>query len=108
MSVKNWCDANGLCEQTYYKYLKKFRQEMCEAFPVQAPEKTVAFKELEVMSPLPNTKGAVILRLPNATLEVNESASQQTVQAVLLALQSVCWAISLLLKTFTLPVVIQT
>ena len=27
MSVKNWCDANGLCEQTYYKYLKKFRQD---------------------------------------------------------------------------------
>ncbi len=55
-----------------------------------APEKTVAFKKLEVMSPLPDTKAAVIIHLPNATLEVNEGASQQTVQAVLLALQNVC------------------
>ena len=42
------------------------------------------------MSPLPDTKAAVIIHLPNATLEVNEGASQQTVQAVLLALQNVC------------------
>ena len=92
MSVKNWCESNGLCEQTYYKYLKKFRQEMCDALPipVQTPEKPVAFKKLEVMSPLPDTKAAVIIRLPNATLEINEGASQQTVQAVLLALQSIC------------------
>ena len=92
MSVKSWCKLNGLCEQTYYKYLKRFRQEMCNALPVPAaaPEKPVAFKKLEVMSPLPDAKAAVIIRLSNATLEVNEGASQQTVQAVLLALQSVC------------------
>ena len=42
------------------------------------------------MSPLSDTKAAVIIRLPNATLEINEGASQQTVQAVLLALQSIC------------------
>lgn len=92
MSVKNWCESNGLCEQTYYKYLKKFRQEMCDTLPVpvQAPEKSIAFKKLEVISPLPDTKAAVIIHLPNATLEINEGASQQTVQAVLLALQSIC------------------
>ena len=92
MSVKNWCESHGLSEQTYYKYLKKFRQEMCDALPVpvQTPEKPVSFKQLEVMSPLPDTKAAVIIRLPNATLEINEGTSQQTIQAVLLALQSVC------------------
>ncbi|MBQ1241560.1 MAG: IS66 family insertion sequence element accessory protein TnpB, partial [Lachnospiraceae bacterium] len=58
--------------------------------PIDVPEKPVTFKKLEVTSPLPNTQAAVIIRLPNATLEINEGASQQTVQAVLLALQSVC------------------
>ena len=30
------------------------------------------------MSPLPDTKAAVVIRLPNAMLEVNEDASQHT------------------------------
>lgn len=92
MTVAAWCEMNGICHQTYYRNLKKLREELCQNLPVpvSVPEKPVAFKKLEVMAPLPDTKAAVIIRLPSATLEVNEGASQQTVQAVLLALQSVC------------------
>lgn len=92
MTVTAWCKTNDICEQTYYRNLKLLREELCENLPVpiDVPEKPVTFKKLEVTSPLPNTQAAVIIRLPNATLEINEGASQQTVQAVLLALQSVC------------------
>ena len=92
MTVSAWCKANGICEQTYYRHLKLLREEVCENLPVPitAPEKPVAFKKLEVKTLIPNTQAAVIIRLSQATLEINEGASQQTVQAVLLALQSVC------------------
>lgn len=92
MTVTAWCSLNGICEQTYYRNLKKLREELCGnlSIPASVPEKPVAFKKIEVVSPLPSTKAAVIIRLPNATIEVNEGTSQQTVQAVLLALQSVC------------------
>ena len=92
MTVAAWCKANGICEQTYYRNLKRLREELCENLPapINVPEKPVTFKKLEVAAPLPNTQAAVIIRLPQATLEINEGASQQTVQAVLLALQSVC------------------
>ena len=92
MTVTAWCRTNGICEQTYYRNLKRLREELCENLPVpiNIPEKPVSFKKLEVATPLPNTQAAVIIRLPQATLEINEGASQQTVQAVLLALQSVC------------------
>lgn len=30
MSVAKWCKANGICEQTYYKNLKKLREEMIQ------------------------------------------------------------------------------
>ncbi len=92
MTVTAWCSLNGICEQTYYRNLKKLREELCENLPtpVDVSEMPVAFKKLEVMSPLSDTKAAVIIRLPNATLEINEGASQQTVQAVLPALQSIC------------------
>ena len=92
MTVTAWCKTNGICEQTYYRNLKVLREELCENLPVpiNVPEKPVAFKKLEVATPLPSTQAAVIIRLPQATLEINEGASQQTVQAVHLALQSVC------------------
>lgn len=92
MTVTAWCKTNGICEQTYYRNLKFLREELCENLPVpiNVPEKPVAFKKLEVATSLSNTQAAVIIRLPQATLEINEGASQQTVQAVLLALQSVC------------------
>ena len=91
-TAKSWLKENGICEQTYYRNLKVLREELCENLPVpiNVPEKPVTFKKLEVATPLPSTQAAVIIRLPQATLEINEGASQQTVQAVLLALQSVC------------------
>ncbi len=80
MTVTAWCSLNSICEQTYYRNLKKLREELCENLPtpVEAPEMPVAFKKLEVMSPLSDAKVAVIIRLPNATLEINEGVSQQT------------------------------
>lgn len=92
MTVRSWCKQQGVAEQTYYRYLKILRQELCGALPVSVQEtaKPVQFSKLEVTAPLPDTKAAVIIRLQNATLEINEGASQQTVQAVLLALQSIC------------------
>lgn len=96
MSVRSWCKQNNLSEQTYYKYLRRFRQELCDSLPVSVTasegrsEKPVTFQKMEVKAPVQNTKAAVIIRLPNAVLEINEGASQQTVQAVLLALQNIC------------------
>ena len=92
MTVTAWCKTNGICEQTYYRNLKILREEICENLPVpvEAPEKPVAFKKLEVQTPVMGTQAAVIIRLAQATLEINEGTSLQTIQAVLLALQSLC------------------
>ena len=70
MSVCSWCKENNVSEPSYYYYLKRLRQQAIVS--------------------LPNTKAAVIIRLPQATLEIADGTSQQTIQAVLLALQSVC------------------
>lgn len=53
-------------------------------------ENPVAFKKLEVQSPGSCTQAAVIIRMNGTTVEVYEGTSQQTIQTVLLALQSVC------------------
>lgn len=94
MPIRHWCEQHGFREQTYYYYLKKIREKELEKVPASlipvCEEKPAVFKKLEVQAPLPNTQAAVIIRLGNATIEVNEGTSQQTIQAVLLALQNVC------------------
>ena len=32
MTVKQWLDENSICEQTYYHWLKRIRQETYELF----------------------------------------------------------------------------
>lgn len=95
MTVKAWCKANGIVEQTYYRNLKMLREEMLESLPApiindDCTEKPTVFKKLEVTTPVENKKAAVVIRLGGATIEVNEGTSQQTIQAVLLALQGIC------------------
>ncbi len=94
MTVASWCATNNVCQQTYYRNLQKLRAELCESFPIPVPavlpEKPIEFKKLEVLTSIPNIQAAVIIHLPNASLEINNGASQQTVEAVLLALKNIC------------------
>lgn len=95
MRVDDWCTANDISRHAYYYWLRKLRlaaiQKSNPNALAEAPkEEPAVFKKLEVQTPVPNTQAAVIIRLNGATIEVNEGTSQQTIQAVLLALQSVC------------------
>lgn len=78
MIVKNWCKANGICEQSYYRNLKLPREEMLSSLPVPvncSDEKLAVLKRLEVQTPVPNTQAAVIIYFNGATVEINEGTS---------------------------------
>lgn len=97
MTVVAWCEANNINIKSYYYWLRKVRNhtleqmpELTENLPVPMEDDSVTFKKLDVQTPAPAAAAAVIIRLPNATVEVSEGTSQQTVQAVLMALQAVC------------------
>lgn len=93
MPVKIWCDQHGFKEQSYYYYLKKIREQEIKNLPVavsKAKEEPVIFKKLEVKTPVPNTQAAVVIHLPSASVEIQNGAAQQTVEAVLLALKNIC------------------
>ena len=77
LPIRTWCTQHGFCEQTYYYYLKKIREEELSKFHESVPlEETtpVVFKKLEVITPVSDTKAAVIIRLPQATFEINDGA----------------------------------
>ena len=90
-TVVNWCEHINI--KTYYYWLRRLRKlelEGAELPALVSEDKPVAFKKLEVQTPVARTQAAVIIRLHNATVEISEGTSQQTIQAVLLALQSLC------------------
>lgn len=92
MKIDDWCKANGITRDAYYYWLRKIRKNACQALSLANPENnhTAAFKKLEIQSPAAGTQAAVIIHLPAATVEIQNGASQQTVEAVLLALKSIC------------------
>ena len=61
-----------------------------ENLPEKREEPPVVFKALEVTSSVNGMQAAVIVHLPQATVEIAQGTDQQTVEAVLLALKSVC------------------
>ena len=91
MRVDDWCEANGVTHHAYYYWLRKVRQAACQNLPVvNSCKEPTTFKRLEVQSPATGTQAAVIIHLSAATLEIQNGASQQTVEAVLLALKTLC------------------
>lgn len=93
-TVAAWCEEHAVGIKSYYYWLRKLRISTIKKTSTvlaEIPEQdSTVFKQLEVRTPVPNMQAAVIIRLNGATVEVNEGTSQQTIQAVLLALQNVC------------------
>ena len=54
MTVAAWCKVNGICEQTYYRNLKRLREQLCEtiSIPSESLENPTTFKKIEITSPL--------------------------------------------------------
>ena len=94
MTVKAFCQSKGVSSSTYYKQLRKLREETIKSLPITVPQKAneqpVEFMPLEIKSPIPQTKAAVIIHLPSATIEIPDGMSPQTVEAVLIALKKTC------------------
>ena len=64
-SAKSWLDENGICEQSYYHWQRKFRQQAyglikeSAAVPAVPQKKDIAFVEIPRIQPAPaNTEDA--------------------------------------------------
>ena len=95
MTVKAWCKANGICEQTYYRNLRKYREEICASLPAPRNKangnQPVVFQKVELpVSRVTDGSATIRLHLCNAVVEIQEGTSPETIQAVLRALQQSC------------------
>ena len=77
-NVKAWCRANGICEQTYYKWQKR-QFEMAKA------QQEAQFVEV---TPVRSGDLAVTVRIGGAETDISNGADTATVEAVLRILKS--------------------
>lgn len=74
LSVKAWCEQNGINLNTYYVRLRKLREKVCrEIVPIEAPK-------AEVLSGVKITFGEIVVSLPSG-------ASAETISTVVRALK---------------------
>lgn len=77
-NVKAWCRANGVCEQTYYKWQKRL-------FEMAKVQQEVQFVEV---TPVRSGDLAVTVRIGGAEADISNGADTATVEAVLRILKS--------------------
>ncbi|MCI5827842.1 MAG: IS66 family insertion sequence element accessory protein TnpB [Lachnospiraceae bacterium] len=76
-SAKSWMDENGICEQSYYHWQRKFRQEAyhqmkenSDAVPTVAEKTELSFVEIPYCSS-PETNEPVISNRPVAVINTS-------------------------------------
>ena len=92
LKVDDWCEKNHVSRHAYYYWLRKIRKKAYDSILPAIPKQNsaVTFAKVEVQTHKPDTVAAIIIHLSSATLEVREGTSQQTIEAVFLALKSIC------------------
>ena len=97
MTVSGWCKVNRVNTNSYYYWLRKLREKTISELPAEMKnslatvnDEPVTFKKLDVIPPVSGMQAAVIVHIKGADIEVANGAARETVEAVLLALKSVC------------------
>lgn len=97
MPVNKWCKANGLCEQTYYKWLKKFREETLENQKLPAVIETRSsevivpqeFAPLPVI-PAPSKSSGITISIGQIKIDISDGTSPDTIKTTLQAVKKLC------------------
>ena len=93
-SAKSWMDENGICEQSYYHWQRKFRQQAYGLIKERAavpavPEKTdIAFVEVSCIQPTPkDTESAApsvaVIRTSCMSIEITNNISDTVLARIL-------------------------
>ena len=95
-SAKSWMDENGICEQSYYHWQRKFRQQAYEqmkenaaAVPAVTPNADIAFVEIPCMhaaEPDPQIKGSpyvALIQTDSAKIGITNDISDSVLSRIL-------------------------
>lgn len=81
LSVREWCKANHLCTQTYYRWQKRL-------FEMAQAQREVQFAEVTPVHPSCCGNVAVTVQISGAEADIHSGADAATVETVLRILKS--------------------
>ena len=81
LRVQEWCAANHLCTQTYYRWQKRL-------FELAKAQQTVQFAEVTPVQSGQRSNVAVTVRINGAEADIHSGADAATVETVLRILKS--------------------
>ena len=89
LSIRSWCQENGVNEKTYYYWQRKLRENACESLVLRQesaipPSPTFAQVQVPMLS---RDSGVITVRLGNAEISIAGNASPAAIEAVLVALR---------------------
>lgn len=93
-SAKSWMDENGICEQSYYHWQRKFRKQAYDLIKESAavpavPEKAdIAFVEVPYIQPVAaNTEGSIssvaVIQTSSVKIEITNDISDPVLTRIL-------------------------
>ena len=92
MSVKRWCDENGVSPKTYYTWQKKVFSVMVEQQKLQleAEGRESCFVELRAPQPIQQARGnlAASVQVGQVSVNIYSGADPELAQALVQALKS--------------------
>lgn len=97
LSVTQWCKENGICEQTYYKNLKKFREEALvnQELSVIPENETSAelvthqFAPIKVL-PEQTKPSGITISIGQIRIDISDGTSADTIKHTLQAVKKLC------------------
>lgn len=92
-SAKSWMDENGICEQSYYHWQRKFRKQAYDLIKESAavpavPEKAdIAFVEVPHIQPAANTEESLssvaVIQTSSVKIEITNDISDPVLTQIL-------------------------
>jgi hypothetical protein len=96
-TVSEWCEDNGVGIKTYYYWMRKIKREAFDAIPAERKPKgfsntpsQTAFAEIPKCRTAKSSSTAVIIRVGNTTLEIQNGADANTVENTLRIIKCLC------------------
>lgn len=90
MTVVGWCNQNNVKTKSYYYCLRRIRSLACESGTlevrrIEQPIVPLTFKQSRIIEP-----AAITIQASDAVIHIREGATKTTIEAVLLAVKSIC------------------
>lgn len=95
MSVKDWCQSQGISDKTYYYWFRKLKQEAFDKLPEEQRKKLLrksrtVFSEVKKPLSIPSGSDTAVSIFKNVRIENKNHADATTVKMVLDLLGQTC------------------